>query len=72
MKIGVMDGALAQPWERLFDAAAKIGFKGLNGEFAGIMNIQCSGMPREGLSLEICQKLTIYLSPQYVFTHIGR
>jgi len=29
MKIGVIDGALAQPWERIFDVAAKIGFEGV-------------------------------------------
>jgi len=29
MKIGAMDGALKQPWERLFDVAAKIGFEGV-------------------------------------------
>jgi len=29
MKIGVMDSALKQPWEKLFDIAAKIGFEGV-------------------------------------------
>ena len=29
MKIGSMDGSLAQPWERLFEVAAKIGFEGV-------------------------------------------
>jgi L-ribulose-5-phosphate 3-epimerase len=29
MKIGSMDGSLAQPWERLFRVAAQIGFEGI-------------------------------------------
>jgi sugar phosphate isomerase/epimerase len=29
MKIGIMDDALAQPWENLFKVAAQIGFKGV-------------------------------------------
>ena len=29
MKIGSMDGSLAQPWERLFKVAAQIGFEGI-------------------------------------------
>jgi len=29
MKIGIMDDALTQPWENLFNVAAQIGFKGV-------------------------------------------
>jgi len=29
MRIGSMDGSLAQPWERLFEVAAQIGFEGV-------------------------------------------